>query len=229
MQIDYITDFLLLVHQTDEPELEDSKGPGEDPPAGETAEGRGEVEAGRKREEDSHPEQGGEQDASGRHTDKPNATATKHVEDDPEDAGHNKDKASTNVDNTEVSHEQKDGEGEREENKLEEAKICEAGRVGEEIKDKNNKKEMSKTEEEAKEAEKDGIEKNIKGAELKRQVKEVDVEAKDKQKIMEKQGKPKRKSGPPSSSLSRPRPSARSLRASAKNDIIAKFQQGAPE
>lgn len=225
MQIDSITDFLLLVHQTDEPELEDSKGPGEDPPAGGTAEGRGEVEAGRKREEDSQPEQGGEQDASGRHTDEPNATATKHVEDDPEDAGHNKDKAS----NTEVSREQNDGEGEREENQLEEAKDCEAGGVGEEIKDKNNKKETSKTEDEAKEAEKDGIETNIKGAELKRQVKEVDVEAKGKQKMVEKQGKPKRKSGPPSSSLSRPRPSARSLRASAKNDIIAKFQQGAPE
>ena len=69
------------------------------------------------------------------------------------------------------------------------------------------------------------------GAEKKNQVQEEAVgKMKDKQKITEdeKQGKPKRKSGPPSS-FSRPRPSARSFRASAKNDIIAKFQRGAPE
>ncbi|KAF3838447.1 hypothetical protein F7725_010215 [Dissostichus mawsoni] len=48
-------------------------------------------------------------------------------------------------------------------------------------------------------------------------------------KEIEKQGKPKRKSAPPSSSVSRPRQTARSIRAAAKNDIIAKFQQGAPE
>lgn len=221
----------MLVLQTDEPELEESKGPGGDPPAGETAEGQGEMEVGRKGKEDSEPEQEGEQDASARDTDKPHTTASKHVEGDPEDAGHNKDKASTDVENTEALHEPKDGEGEREDDKLEEVENCEDGRVGEEIKDKDNEKQMSTTEDKAKEAEKDGNEKAVKGAEMKSQVKEVDTETKDKQKIMEveKQGKPKRKSGPPSSSLSRPRPSARSMRASAKNDIIAKFQQGAPE
>lgn len=44
----------------------------------------------------------------------------------------------------------------------------------------------------------------------------------------EKQGQTKKKSGPPSA-VSRPRPSARAIRSSAKKDIIAKFQQGAPE
>ncbi|TWW55612.1 Smoothelin [Takifugu flavidus] len=44
----------------------------------------------------------------------------------------------------------------------------------------------------------------------------------------EKQGKTKKKSGPPSA-VSRPRTSARAIRSSAKKDIIAKFQQGAPE
>lgn len=67
------------------------------------------------------------------------------------------------------------------------------------------------------------------------------VREKGKSKEVEKQGKTKRRSGlAPSTSapstpapapvlLSRPRPSARSVRASTRNDIIAKFQQGAPE
>uniref|UniRef100_A0A3B3U3U5 Smoothelin-like 1 n=1 Tax=Poecilia latipinna TaxID=48699 RepID=A0A3B3U3U5_9TELE len=54
------------------------------------------------------------------------------------------------------------------------------------------------------------------------------VADKGKAKETEKQVKPKRK-GAPSSSISRPRASARSIRASNRNDIIAKFQQGAPE
>uniref|UniRef100_A0A673YVZ7 Smoothelin-like 1 n=2 Tax=Salmo trutta TaxID=8032 RepID=A0A673YVZ7_SALTR len=61
---------------------------------------------------------------------------------------------------------------------------------------------------------------------------------KEKSKEVEKQGKTKRKSGlnptasTPSSaapSVARPRNSARSARMSRKNDIIAKFQQNAPE
>lgn len=226
LQIDYITDFLLPALQTDEPELEESKDPGRNPPAGETAEGKGVMEVGRKGEEDSATDQGGEQDVSAGDIDMPHAAASKHVDGAPEDAGHDKDKASTAVDITvtEVSSEQKDGEGEKVDNKSEEVKSCENGS------DENNEKEKSKTEGEAKEADKDVNEKAAKGAEKKKQVKEVDVETKDKEKIMEveKQGKPKRKGGPPSS-LSRPRPSARSIRAAAKNDIIAKFQQGAPE
>ncbi|CAB1325465.1 unnamed protein product [Coregonus sp. 'balchen'] len=57
---------------------------------------------------------------------------------------------------------------------------------------------------------------------------------KEKSKDWEKQGKTKRKSGvspttSSPSSVARPRNSARSGRASTKNDIIAKFQQNAPE
>lgn len=59
-----------------------------------------------------------------------------------------------------------------------------------------------------------------------------DVKKKGKTEGAEKPAKTQRKSGLSSSSLaalSRPRTSARSSRASNKNDIIAKFQQGAPE
>uniref|UniRef100_A0A8C6TKB0 Calponin-homology (CH) domain-containing protein n=1 Tax=Neogobius melanostomus TaxID=47308 RepID=A0A8C6TKB0_9GOBI len=59
-----------------------------------------------------------------------------------------------------------------------------------------------------------------------------DVKKKGKTEEAEKPAKTQRKPGPSSSSLaalSRPRTSGRSSRASAKNDIIAKFQQGAPE
>lgn len=61
--------------------------------------------------------------------------------------------------------------------------------------------------------------------------KQIDLDkTKDKPQLAgaEKQGKTKKKSGPPSS-ISRPRTSARTIRSSAKKDIIAKFQQGAPE
>lgn len=128
---------------------------------------------------------------------------------------------------------EKDGEAERKEEKkgqqVEEAKSCETERGGEEMTGKNKEKKKSQKEGASKEADADG--KAAKEAEKTKQVEEVDVETKEKAKIkeVEKQGKPKRKSGPPSSSLSRPRPSARSMRAAAKNDIIAKFQQGAPE
>lgn len=143
--------------------------------------------------------------------DKSLPAATKHVESDP-DA---KDKASTDVDSKEMTGEKKDGEGERDQK-------CETRVEGEEMKGKKDEK--GKTEGKAKE-EKDVSEKAAEVAEKKK-----DEETKDKQKIteVEKQGKPKRK-GPPTSSLSRPRTSARSIRSSAKNDIIAKFQRGAPE
>lgn len=227
----------MLVLQIDEPELEESKDPGREPPAEETAEGQGVMEVGEKGEEDSVPEQGDEEASTG-DTDKPQTTASKHVEGDAEEAGRDKDEASTDVDvkDPEPTSGQEDGEGERREDKkggqVEEVKSGETGRDGEEMKDKNKEKKKSKTSEKAKEAEKDEdvSEEAAKGGE-KKKVKEVDVEAKDKGKMkeVEKQGKPKRKSAPPSSSLSRPRPSARSIRAAAKNDIIAKFQQGAPE
>ncbi|XP_070693232.1 smoothelin-like 1 [Pempheris klunzingeri] len=222
-------------NQTDEPELEESKDPGRELTAEETAEGLGGVE-GEKGEEDSVPKQGGEEEGGAGDTKKPQTSASEHVEGNAEEAGQETDKASADVDvkDPEATSGEKDGEGEREEEKKggqeEEVKSGESGRDGEEMKDKNNEKAKSKTAEKAKQAQKDVNEKAAKGAE-KKKVKEVDVEAKDKGKIkeVEKQGKPKRKSDPSSSSLSRPRPSARSIRAAAKNDIIAKFQQGAPE
>ncbi|XP_053179606.1 smoothelin-like 1 [Scomber japonicus] len=121
-----------------------------------------------------------------------------------------------------------EGEEDKKGGPVEEVKNSEAEKGGEEMKDKGKEKE--KTEETAKKEEKDVNGKTVKGAEKKKQVKEVEAKDKGKIKEVEKQGKTKRKSGPPSlNALSRPRPSARSIRASAKNDIIAKFQQGAPE
>ncbi|XP_051276870.1 smoothelin-like 1 [Dicentrarchus labrax] len=223
-------------NQTDEPELDESKHPGREPPAGETVEGQGVMEVGEKGEEDSEPEHRGEEETCAEDTEKPQANASKHVEGDTGEAGQDKDKASSDVvvKDTEPANAEKDKKRKKEEDKkgaqVEEVKNCETGIDGEEIKDKNKEKEKSITEEKAKETEKHVNENAEKGAEKKTQVKEVDVETKDKRKMKEaeKQGKPKRKSGPPSS-LSRPRPSARSIRASARNDIIAKFQQGAPE
>nr|XP_046261419.1 smoothelin-like 1 [Scatophagus argus] len=220
--------------QTDEPELEESRDPGRISPGKEIAEGQEVMEVGEEGEKDSTQEQGGEENARVGDTDKPQTAASKHLEDDAEEAGHDKDKGSTDVDvkDPEATRREKDGEEEREEDKkgqVEEVNSCETGRDGEEMKDKNNEKE--KTEEKTKEARKDVDEKAAKRTEKKKQDKEVAVETKDKGKMkeLEKQGKTKRKSGPASSSLSRPRPSARSIRAAAKNDIIAKFQQGAPE
>ncbi|XP_034398701.1 smoothelin-like 1 [Cyclopterus lumpus] len=217
-------------NQTDEPELEESK----DPPTGETVEGLRVMKVGGKGEEDAVREQGGEGEASAGDKDTPQTPPSKHVEGDAEEAELSDDKASTDVDvkDPEPTSEGKDGEAERKEEKkvqVEEAKSCKTERDGEEMTDKN-KKEKKKSLTQGASKETDG-DRGVKEAEKKKQVEEVDIETKDKAKIkeVEKQGKPKRKSGPPSSSLSRPRPSARSLRAAAKNDIIAKFQQGAPE
>ncbi|XP_063733074.1 smoothelin-like 1 isoform X2 [Eleginops maclovinus] len=215
-------------NQMDEPQLEESKDPGREPPAGETVEGQGVMQVG---EEESVPEQGGEEKASAVEADNPQTPSLKHVEGDAEEA---EDKGSTDADvkDPETTSEKKEGEIERtEDDKSEEVKEdkCETDRDGEEMTDQT--KEKKKTEQKAKEAKKDVKEKAAKGAEKKKQVEEVDVETTDKGKMkeVEKQGKPKRKSAPPSSSISRPRQTARSIRAAAKNDIIAKFQQGAPE
>ncbi|XP_068570944.1 smoothelin-like 1 [Cebidichthys violaceus] len=224
-------------NQTDEPELEESKDPGREPPAGETVDGLGVMKVGEKGEEDAVLEQKGEGEVSAGDKDKPQTPPSEHVEGDAEEAGNSEDKASTDADvkDPELTSGEKDGEGEREGEKkgrqVEEVKSCETERDGKEMTDKNKEKKKSKTEGKAKEAERDREEKAAKEAEKKKQVEEVDIETKDKAKIkeVEKQGKPKRKSGPPSSSVSRPRPSARSMRAAAKQDIIAKFQQGAPE
>lgn len=223
--------FLLLVLQTDEPELEESK----DPPTGEPVEGLRVMKVGEKGEEDAVREQRGEVEAGAGDKDTTQTPPSKHVEGDAEEAELSDDKASADVDgkDPQPTSGEKDGEAERKEEKkgqqVEEAKSCETERGGEEMTGKNKEKKKSQKEGASKEADADG--KAAKEAEKTKQVEEVDVETKEKAKIkeVEKQGKPKRKSGPPSSSLSRPRPSARSMRAAAKNDIIAKFQQGAPE
>lgn len=212
LQIDNISNILLLFLKAYETELEESK----DPESGETAEGRGVAEMEKKEEvEVSTPEQGGEEDVGATDTDKPDVAASKPAEGEPKGARHDQDKPPTDagIEDTEATNENKDGE---------------TGGDREGIKEKNDKKQESIKE--GKET-KDVSERAAEGAEKKNQVQEEDAgEMKDKQKIREdeKQGKPKRKSGPPSS-FSRPRPSARSVRASAKNDIIAKFQRGAPE
>ncbi|XP_059201544.1 smoothelin-like 1 [Centropristis striata] len=221
-------------NQREEPGVEESKDPGREPPAGETVEGQGAMEVREKKEEeDSVAEQGGEEEASAGDADKPQ-TPPPRVEGDAKEA---EDKATIDVDvkDPEVMTAVKDVEGERKEDKkdgqVEEVKGCSTAGDGEDMTDKKEEKNKKKTEEKATEAEKDEkVEKTAKATEKKKQVEEVDVKTKDKEKIkeVEKQTKPKRKSGPPSS-LSRPRPSARSIRAAAKNDIIAKFQQGAPE
>uniref|UniRef100_A0A3Q0RBI8 Calponin-homology (CH) domain-containing protein n=1 Tax=Amphilophus citrinellus TaxID=61819 RepID=A0A3Q0RBI8_AMPCI len=157
-------------------------------------------------------------------------TVPESGERDTEEASQDKDKAPTDAEVKDSESGEKDkeeeAEAEAEENKkgeqVEKIQSGDTGRDGGDMKDKERSKCEKKEE---------GKDVNEKEAEKKKQVKEVDAEQKDKGKMKEaeKQAKPKRKSGPPSSSFSRPRPSARSIRASAKNDIIAKFQQGAPE
>ncbi|XP_071314445.1 smoothelin-like 1 [Trachinotus anak] len=218
-------------NQADAPGPEDNKDTGTEHTEGKTAEGRGAMEVGEQREEDTASQQGGGEEVNAGDTDKLQA-ASKPVEGDTEETGQDKDKAPTDMEDPKPLNGEKEGEGEVEEDKkggqVEEVKT---GKDREEVKDKNKDEERSKTDEKAKEEEKDVSGKAAKEAEKKKQVKEADTEMKDKGKIkeVEKQGKPKRKSGPPSSSLSRPRPSARSVRASTKNSIIAKFEQAAPE
>lgn len=186
------------------------------------------MEAGEQGEEKTAPQQGEGEEVNAGDTNKPQ-TALEPVGGDAEEAGEDQDKESTDVKDPGPINGGKEGKKEVvEDGKGGQAEEVETGKDGEGVKDEAKVEERSKTEEKAKEEEKDVSGEVAKGAEKK---KEADVEMKDKGKAkeVEKQGKPKRKSGPPSSSLSRPRPSARSIRAAAKNDIIAKFQQGAPE
>ncbi|GLD67385.1 smoothelin-like protein 1 [Lates japonicus] len=214
--------------KADEPGVEENKDTGTGTSEGETAEGQGEVEVGEQGEEKTVSQQGEGEEVNAGDTDKPQ-TVSEPVGGDAEEAGEDQDKASTDVKDPEPINGEKEDEKEVvEDEKGGQAEEVETGKDEEEVKDEAKVEERSKTEEKVKEEEKDVSVEVAKGAEKK---KEADVEMKDKGKTkeVEKQGKPKRKSGPPSSSLSRPRPSARSIRAAAKNDIIAKFQQGAPE
>ncbi|XP_058506550.1 smoothelin-like 1 [Solea solea] len=186
----------------------------------ETAEGQREM-----KETVTH--QGGGEDASAGDMDEPQRTS-KPLQDETEEVGQDKDKTSTDVNNLALIDDKKDREGEVEQDKKEEqVEEVKSGKDGEDVSDKNKHEDESGTQQE----EKDVSGKEAKEAEKKEQVREADVEIKDKAKIKdgEKQGKPKRKSALPSSSVSRPRQSARSVRAATKNSIIAKFEQGAPE
>lgn len=223
----YITkhSFMFLVFQAEEPGLGENKDPGTEHAEEDIAEDH----VGEKGEEATEPEQAGEEEASTEDTDKPE-TASKPDAGDAEEAVQDTDKASTgvNVKDPEPINGENGGAVEEDKEKVE-AETTE--KDGEEVKDQCKDEEKSKSEEKATEEKKDLGGKAPKEAEEKKQVKEVDVEMKEKGKMKEgeKQGKPRRKGGAPSSCLSRPRPSARSIRASRKNDIIAKFQQGAPE
>lgn len=150
-----------------------------------------------------------------------------------EEPGPDDDKASAdaNMKDSEALSGEKDTQEVRQEDKEEkQVEDTKAGTEGEEM-EKNKKEEESNPEEKAKEAGKGVNEQAAKTSEIDKPVEDVKREANNngKMKEMEKQGKPKRKSGPSPSARARPRPSARSIRAAARNDIIAKFQQGAPE
>ncbi|XP_034038046.1 smoothelin-like 1 [Thalassophryne amazonica] len=118
---------------------------------------------------------------------------------------------------------EKEMEGEQKGHQVEDVKKDEKE---DEVKEKNKEKDDDKAVGKAKEDVKATKE------EEKKQVEESAEKSKEKENNTEvkKAGKTKRKSGAaPPSALMRPKASARSVRASAKKDIIAKFQQGAPE
>ncbi|XP_077388238.1 smoothelin-like 1 [Festucalex cinctus] len=107
----------------------------------------------------------------------------------------------------------------------------EKGEEREEVKNKDMVEEKVDSKEEVKEniSEAKSIDKKPETVEEKKQVKEDQAKDKESLKEAEKQGKAKRNPKATPHALSRPRPSARCGRASKKSDIIAKFQQGAPE
>ncbi|XP_041654013.1 smoothelin-like 1 [Cheilinus undulatus] len=209
-------------NEADEEEQGAGKDPRSKPAAEETEEGQG-VMPDRDSEADEKEKEGSSGD-----TDKPQINMSKQAEGDSEETGQDTDMKDPEATSGEKDKEDKSKE-DKENRQVGEVKGSEAERDGG-MKDKNEDEKRTEKEEKAKkEAEKDVDEKGAKGAEKEKQVKDGETKEKGQSKELEKQGKPKRKSGPPPSALSRPRPSARSIRAAAKNDIIAKFQQGAPE
>lgn len=195
----------MFLIQTDEQEPVDCKDGGSNPLAGEIEEDQARSEKEMSRVKDSAPEW---DTVAG---DEPQRAST-HAGDGRSGAKDDTDKPSTDAD----VKEEKD-EGNTKEKKLEAVKECDRA-------EENTEKEQLKTEggeKEEREKAKGGIEK---------QNQNDPDKVKDKPQLTgaEKQGKTKKKSGP-SPSVSRPRTSARTFRSSAKKDIIAKFQQGAPE
>lgn len=193
-----VTNVLLLSIQTNE--QGDCKDGGRDPLAGGTEEDRGTTEKATSREE--APEQ------DGMAGEEPQPTPT-HAGEDRKGDEDDRDKPSAEADITE-----KKDEGKRKEEKLE------ATEAGDNAEEKTEKEQLKTEGQEKEQGEKGG------GKQGQNDLKK----AKDKPQFTgaEKQGKTKKKSGPPSA-VSRPRTSARAIRSSAKKDIIAKFQQGAPE
>ncbi|XP_077434591.1 smoothelin-like 1 [Vanacampus margaritifer] len=106
------------------------------------------------------------------------------------------------------------------------------GEEREEVKNKDMVEEKAESKEKVEEnvSEAKSVDKKPeKEEEEKKQAKEDQVKDKESLKEAEKQGKAKRNPKATPHAMSRPRPSARCGRASKKSDIIAKFQQGAPE
>ncbi|RVE67309.1 hypothetical protein OJAV_G00101460 [Oryzias javanicus] len=177
----------------------------EDKGLGDTAEGQ-EVTAVMERSEDDKVEE----QAVGQ---KINGEDAKNSEEVPQqtegDTEHDHDKALTIVDGTELKMEQADKDVRKEDGQEDEKE-----RLVEEV----SRKRVEDCERKPKSEEKDK-------KEVGKDAKKVDMSEKGKVREEEKQGKARRKTAP----CSRPRNSARSIRSSAKSDIIAKFQQGAPE
>ncbi|MED6262280.1 hypothetical protein ATANTOWER_017183 [Ataeniobius toweri] len=164
--------------------------------------------------------------------DKDKAEDTNKMQKPVEEAGPDKETESAvdDVKDTEMTAEKQDKkedveDGVKKKEQVDEIQNPENGTVQEEIKDKEG--EGGKTDNQGDDVKND----EPKETEQDKHAKKVNKEVTDKGKVKdtEKQVKAKRKGGLPSSSISRPRPSARSIRASNRNDIIAKFQQGAPE
>lgn len=195
----------MFLIQTDEQEPGDCKDGGRNPLAGEIEEDLGRSAKEMSRVKDSAPEQ---DIAAG---DEPQLEST-HAGDDRSGAKDDTHKPSTVAD----IKEEKEGGNTKEKN-LEAVKECKCA-------EEKTGKEQLKTEAVEKEESE-----NAKGRVEKQKQNDPD-KVKDKPQLTGagKQGKTKKKSAPPSS-VSRPRTSARTIRSSAKKDIIAKFQQGAPE
>ncbi|MEQ2312347.1 hypothetical protein AMECASPLE_029985 [Ameca splendens] len=164
--------------------------------------------------------------------DKDKAEDTNKMQKPVEEAGPDKETESAvdDVKDTEMTAEKQDKkedveDGVKKKEQVDEIQNPENATVQEEIKDKEGEGEKTDNQGE------DVKNNEPKETEQDKHAKKVNKEVTDKGKVKdtEKQVKAKRKGGLPSSSISRPRPSARSIRASNRNDIIAKFQQGAPE
>lgn len=191
--------------QTEEPEVEGVKDPVRDPSVKEIDSSL-DGSAGDEETHEEHTESIGEQ----------------------EKQASDENKTIADVVEVDGKSEQKNGE-EGEADKLQEVEDGGPKNNGEALKEEM-RAELTKPEDQ-KEV-KDAADETSKGTNMKKQRKVVDVEAKDKEKSDDggKKVKPKKRGGAPSSSsVPRPRPTARSIRAAARNDIIAKFQQGAPE